>query len=124
MSHHVFVLLTDIEKDAFKAIGKNLAKFESGDFREFGHVFFFCDGFGDGGVFSTKRTTGISFDFDLAEGGRECAIVDQASQWRLSNASEKFDRFHRLETANNSGEHAQDTGFGSCRDRSVRGRFR
>jgi hypothetical protein len=45
--------------------------------------------------------------------------VDQTTQRSLPKACKKLDRFHRLEASNNSREHAQDTSFGSCRDRAV-----
>lgn len=42
--------------------------------------------------------------------------MNQASEWRLANSGEELDRFHGLQAANDSREHAQDSGFRSCRD--------
>ena len=119
MGHHVFILLADVEQDAFKAFGENFSEFESGDFRELDHVFFISEWFGDAWVVSAERAPRVALDFDLAEGGRESPVVDQTTQRSLPKACQKLDRFHRLEASNDSREHAQDTSFGSCRDRAV-----
>ncbi len=49
--------------------------------------------------------------------------MDEPAQWRLSDSGEELDGFHGLQTANDSREHAQDTGFGSRWDRSLGRRF-
>lgn len=41
--------------------------------------------------------------------------MNQAAEWRPANASEELDRLHGLQAANDSREHAQDSGFRSCR---------
>ncbi len=42
--------------------------------------------------------------------------MHQAAQRGLAEAGKELDRFHRLKTSNHTREHAQDTGFTSCRD--------
>lgn len=46
--------------------------------------------------------------------------MNQTSEWRLANSSEELDCLHSLQAANNSREHAQDTGFRSCRHGTFR----
>ena len=119
VGHEVFVLLADVEKDAVETLGKDLTKFESGDFGKGSHFFFFGNWFGDGGVFATERAIGITFDFDLAEGGGEGAVMDETPEGGLADLGEKLNRFHRLQAANDSREHAQDTSLGSGRNRAL-----
>lgn len=73
---------------------------------------------------TAEGAVGIALDFDFAEGGGEGAVVDEATEWGRADLGEELDRFHRLETANNSGEHAQDTCFGSGGDGAIGGGFR
>jgi hypothetical protein len=124
VGHEVFVLFADVEEDAVEAVGEDLAEFESGDFGKRSHFFFVDEWFGDAGVLTAKRAVGIAFDFDFAEGGGEGAVVDETTEGRLADLREELDRFHRLEAANDSREHAQDTCFGSGGDGAIGRGFR
>ena len=124
VGHHVFILFADVEEDAFESSGEDLAEFKGGDFREFGHVVAFLSELMNGGVFAAKRAVGVAFDFDFAEGGGEGPVVDEATQRRGPDSGEELDRFHGLQGADDSREHAQDASFGSCRDRAFGREFR
>jgi len=65
----------------------------------------------------------IALDFDFAEGGAEGAVVDEPAERGGADSGEEFDRFHGLEAANDSWEHAQDTCFGSGGDGAFGWRF-
>lgn len=72
----------------------------------------------DGGPGAAERTIRILFDLEFAERSVERAVVHEPTQRGLAEAGEELDRFHRLETSNDTREHAQDTSFSSCRDRA------
>ncbi len=116
MSHEVFVLFTDIEKDSLEAIGEDLTEFESGDFGKWSHFFLIVERLCDGGVFAAERAIGIASNFDFAKGRGEGPVVNETAEGRFSKFGQELDRFHGLEASYDSREHAQDTGFGSCRD--------
>ncbi|MFT6862530.1 MAG: hypothetical protein ACJAVK_001088 [Akkermansiaceae bacterium] len=123
VGHKVFVLLADVEEDALEALGEDLAKFEGRDFWKRSHFFLIVERLRDGGIGAAERTIGIAFDFDFAEGCGEGAVVNEATEWRLAESGQELDRFHGLKASNDSREHAQDTGFGSGRDGSLRRSF-
>lgn len=79
--------------------------------------------FGDRSIFTAKRTVRVAFDFDFAKGGGEGTVVDEATQRWFAKTCEELDCFHGLEATNDSGEHAQDTSFGSGWDRTLGRRF-
>ena len=126
VGHEVFVLFPDIEKNAVEAVGEDLAKFERGDFGNGIHGagrFGIGNWFGDGGLVAAKRAVGIAFDFNFAERGVERAVMDQAAERWIAEACDELDSFHGLQAANDSREHAQDTGFRSCRNGAFWRRF-
>ena len=95
-----------------------MAEFEGRDFREGNHSagWLIGDGFGNGWIGSAKLAVGIFFNLEFPEGGIESAVVHQPSKRWPAESGEKLNRFHRLQTSNDTREHAQDTGFSSCRD--------
>ena len=76
------------------------------------------------GVLAAEGAVGITFDFDLAEGAAEGAVVNEAAQWWGADFGEELDRFHGLEAADDSWEHAEDTCVTSGGNGSFRGRLR
>ena len=69
------------------------------------------------------RTAGVFGEFDFSGGEAKGVEVEEFADGGLADVEEELEGFERLEGADESWEHAEDTCFVSGRDRALRGEF-
>src|SRR5207302_9256357 len=73
---------------------------------------------------SAHRAVRILAQLELAEFHPESVKAQQSSHETIAAAEDQFDRFHRLDGADDSGQNAEDAAFGARRYKPRRRRFR
>ena len=67
-------------------------------------------------MLATDRALGILADLEFTKLHLQRIEVDEASDQRITNADDQFDRFDRLHHADDTRQHTEDSSLGAARD--------